>query len=66
MWQALKVNFENFNNKVTWINYEVDSYKMHFNHMMNRSYMIHELKTIGSNLTDMQQVQVVILLLPNS
>ena len=50
---------------------KLDSYKMHSEHSMKQhlkamSSMIRELKSVGNNLIDEQQVQTVIRSLPSS
>ena len=72
MWKALKLRYEGTSaTRLHGLTMKFDSYKMHSEHMMKQhlramSSMIRELKSVGNNLTNEQQVQAVIRSLPSS
>jgi hypothetical protein len=72
MWEALKLKYGGISTtRLRGLTIRFDSYKMHSDHTMKphlkvMSSMIHELKAARNQLTDVQQVQVVIRSLPSS
>ena len=72
LWKALKIRYGGTSTtRLRGLTMKFDSYKMRSEHTMKQhlramSTMIRELKTVGNNLTDEQQVQVVIRSLPSS
>jgi hypothetical protein len=72
LWKALKVRYGGTSaTRLRGLTMKFDSYKMHSKHTMKQhlraiSTMIRELKIAGNNLTNEQQVQVVIRSLPSS
>jgi hypothetical protein len=72
LWKALKVRYGGTSaTRLRGLTMKFDSYKMRSEHTMKQhlramSTMIRELKTDVNNLTDEQQIQAVIRLLPSS
>ena len=72
IWKALKLRYGGTSaTRLHGLTMKFDSYKMHSKHTMKQhlramSSMIWELKSVGNNLTDEQQVQAVIRSLPSS
>jgi hypothetical protein len=72
LWKALKVQYGRTSaTSLRGLTMKFDSYKMRSKHTMKQhlramSTMICELKTVGNNLIDEQQVQAVICSLPSS
>ena len=72
LWKALKIRYGRTSaTRLRGLTMKFDSYKMRSEHTMKQHFramstMIRELKTTRNNLTDEQQVQLVIRSLPNS